>query len=85
MRKCPFTIFVSQEDTCTEGILILCAINCKVIPSPIFQMMNWKKILVLYLGKYGNIQLEEICSLILLLTLSVAVTEPVRKILLGLL
>lgn len=84
MRQCPFKIFISQESTCTEGILTVCAINFKVIPSPIFQMMKWKKT-VLYLGKYGNSQLEVNCNLILLLTLSVAVTEPVRQVMVGLL
>jgi hypothetical protein len=37
------------------------------------------------MGKYGSIQLQANCSLILLLALSMAVNGPVRQVLLGLL
>jgi len=37
------------------------------------------------MGKYGSIQLQANCSLIVLVALSVAVTGPVRQVLLGLL
>jgi len=37
------------------------------------------------MGKHSSIQLQANCSLILLLALSLAVTGPVRQVLLGLL